>query len=348
MNRVLLVVGVGALTLLLWQVSGILLLAFAGVLLGVLLRTLARLMERVLPLGDRWAFAAVIALLLTVTSLLGWFLAPRFGAEIDQLSVGIPAALQNLENRLEQYGWGKDLLGTLPSLAPRDLFSSDLLARLLGTFTTTFGALVNLGFIVFVGLFLAANPKMYREGTLHLIPKARRERAREVLSEMVATLRWWLVGQLISMLVIGVLTGLGLWLLGMPFALGVGVIAGLLEFVPFVGPFLGGALAVLLAFMEGPLQAMYVLLLYLFIQQIESNVLIPLIHQYTVELAPALTLTAVLITSLFGFVGVFVATPLVAVVVVLVKMLYIEDVLAGSPNLPRKMFKQKAPSKAPS
>ena len=345
LSRLVLVVGVVALALLVWQVAGILLLTFAGVLVAVLLRTLQRLVERTLPLGDRWAFAVVMLLLLAATLLLSWFLAPRFSDEIDRLGVGIPAALQNLENSLEQYGWGENLLGNLPSFAPRDLFGGELLNRLLGTFATTFGALANVGFVLFVGLFIAVSPNMYREGTLQLVPGARRERAREVLGEVVNGLRWWLLGQLISMLIIGTLTGLGLWLLGMPFALAVGVIAGLLEFIPFLGPFLGGALAVLLAFVEGPLQALYVLVLYLGIQQIEGNVLMPLVHQYTVALAPALTLTAVLIIgSLFGLVGVFVATPLVAVGVILVKMLYIEDVLGGSPDLPRQMFKPKVPT----
>ena len=347
LSRTVLFVAVVALALLLWQVAGILLLAFAGVLVAVLLRTLVRLVESALPLGDRWAFFIVVVLLLIFTILLGWFLAPEISDEVEQLSVGIPAAVENLEAQLESYGWGEDLLGNLPSFAPRDLFNSQMLSRLLGTFSTTFGLLANVGFVLFIGLFIAVSPKMYREGTLALMPEARRGRAREVLGELVTTLRWWLLGQLISMLIIGVLTGVGLWLLGMPFALGVGVIAGLLEFVPFVGPFVGGALAVLLAFVEGPWQALYVLVLYLFIQQIEGNVLMPLVHQYTVELAPALTLTAVLIVgTLFGFVGVFVATPLVAVGVILVKMLYIEDVLGGSPELPSKMFKSEKPAKA--
>ena len=341
LSRVVLAVGVVALALLSWQVAGILLLTFAGVLVGVILRTLVRLVECVMPLGNRWVFPLVVLLLLLTFVLLGWLLAPRLTMDINQLRRGIPAAVQHLEDELERYGWGQDLLGTVPSLDQLDLFGGSLLTRLTRAFSTTVGALANVGFVLFVGLFLASNPKMYREGALQLVPKARRARVREVLSEMIITLRWWLLGQLVSMSIIGVLTGLGLWLLGMPFALVVGVIAGLLEFVPVVGPFVAGALAVLLAFMQGPLSALYVLLLYLVIQQLESNVLTPLVHRYTVELAPALTLAAVLIIgSLFGFIGVFVATPLVAVSVVLVKMLYVEDVLGGSAKLPRKMLRQ--------
>lgn len=342
LGRTVFVVGVVALALLLWQTAGILLLVFAGMLVALFLRTFVRLVQQVLPLGDGGAFSVVAALLLVVTLLLGWFLAPELSGEVEALRTGIPVAVQNLEDRLEGLGWGEDVFGNLPSLDQLDLFGSDLLSRLTGVFSTTVGGLANLGFILFIGLFVAVSPNMYREGSLQLIPKARRERAREVLAELATTLRWWLVGQFIAMLIIGVLTTLGLWLLGMPFALGVGVISGLLEFIPFVGPFVGGALAVLLAFVEGPLQALYVLILYVLIQQIEGNVLMPLVHQYTVELAPALTLTAVLIVGLlFGFVGVLVATPLVAVGVVLVKMLYIEDVLGGEADLPKKMFKAK-------
>ncbi len=195
--------------------------------------------------------------------------------------------------------------------------------------------------LAFTGIFLAANPGMYRSGILQLLPASRRKRMGDVIDEVVITLRWWILGQFFSMTVIGSLTGIALWLLGMPFALALGILAGLFEFVPYVGPIVTGFLAGLLAFVESPLQALYVVLIYTGIQQFESNVLTPIVHRYTVSLPPVLSLIGVLaMGALFGFVGVLVATPLLAVVLVLVKMIYIEEVLGEVPELPRQLLKE--------
>lgn len=345
LGRVVLAVGVVGLAWLAWNVADILFLAFAGLLLGVFLRTLVRFLQRVIPLPSGWALLVVVVLLLGFFGFIIWLLTPRLSRDFSELINDVPAAFDHLENQLQQYPWGQSLLQWLPP--PMQLASpkGQLFAQFTGTLSTTLNGLANVIFILFVGFFLAGDPQMYYAGLLHLVPSTRRERLRGVLDELIATLRWWLLGQLFSMVVIGALTGIGLWLLGMPFALAIGVVAGLLEFIPYVGPILTGALAGLFALMISPWEALYVILLYIGIQQFEGNILIPLVHQYTVALPPALTLTAFLIVwSLFGFTGLLVATPLVAVVVVLVKMLYIEDVLHGSPDLARKMLRSRPAS----
>lgn len=340
LGYVVLAVAVVALVWLTWNVLNILFVAFAGLLLAVFLRILATLLQRFSPLSNQWALAIVVALLLLLVGLIGWSLAPRLNRDLLQLLNGVVPALRNLEERLQQYTWLQNFMDR--ALRPSQLptASGQLITGFTGTLSSTLNSLANVIYILFVGLFLAGSPQMYYDGILQLTPSARRNRLREVLDELIATLRWWILGQLFSMLVIGTLTGVGLWLLGMPFALALGVVAGLLEFIPYVGPILTGSLAGLLALMIGPWQAVYVILLYTAIQQFESNVLIPIVHQYTVSLPPVLTLTAFLIIwSLFGFSGILVATPLVAVLVVLVKMLYIQDVLGGVPNLPRKLLR---------
>jgi predicted PurR-regulated permease PerM len=129
---------------------------------------------------------------------------------------------------------------------------------------------------------------------------------------------------------VGAAVALGLTLLGMPMPLALGLIAGLLEFVPFFGPIISGTLAVLVAFGQGPAQALYVALLFLVIQQIEGNVLVPLVQRWAVKLAPALTVAGVLVFgTLFGIAGVVFATPLLVVCTVLVRELYVERVLEG-------------------
>ncbi|MEZ4869301.1 MAG: AI-2E family transporter [Caldilineaceae bacterium] len=342
LGRLVLAVGVVALAWLLWNVADILLLAFAGLLLAVFLRTLVRLVQRVVPLPNQLALTVVVFILLVVLGLGGWLLAPRLNRDLSQLVTGVPEALRNLADQFQQYPWLQNMINQLPT--PSELVppNRQFLSRFTGTLSTTFNVLTNIIFILFVALFLAGDPQMYYDGILQLVPSTRRSRLGEVLDEVIVTLRWWILGQLFSMIVIGTLTGLGLWLLGLRFALAVGVIAGLLEFIPYVGPLLTGTLAGLLAFMVGPWQALYVVLLYIGIQQFEGNLLIPIVHQYTVSLPPALTLTTFLIVwSLFGFAGLLVATPLIAVALVLVKMLYIQDVLGGTPELPRHMLRRR-------
>lgn len=340
-GRIVLVIVAVAAALFLWQVVDLLLFAFAGMLLAVFLRTLVRLLQRVIALPEQAAFAVVIASLLLVSGAVGWFIAPRLSRDFSQIFADIPEALDQLRAQLVQYGWAQEIFDSIPPIRQLMPSGGTIFSRITGTFSTTFNVLTYTLYVIFVGIFLAANPSMYRNGLLRLIPESRRNRANEVISEIVTALRWWLLGQLFSMTIIGSLTGIALWLLGMPFALALGILAGILEFIPYVGPLLTGAIAALLAFVDSPTQALYILLIYAAIQQFEGNLLLPIVHRYTISLPPALTLTAVLVAGLlFGFVGVLVATPLLAVAMVLVKMIYIEETLGEVPELPEPLLEE--------
>jgi predicted PurR-regulated permease PerM len=175
---------------------------------------------------------------------------------------------------------------------------------------------------------MAVAPDFYTEGIIHLVPIESHARAREVLRAIGQTLRWWLLGRWVSMIVVGLLTAAGLWLIGVPLTLTFGLLAALLTFIPYLGPLLSAVPPTLLAFTQQPQQALYVILVYLGIQSVESYLVTPLVQQRTVSLPPALTLTEqVVLGLLLGGIGVILATPLFAVLVVLVKMLYIEDML---------------------
>ena len=337
-RRVLIVLGLGALAVALavalWRASGIFLLAFAGLLLGVLFRTLSHLLERYARLPRGWSLAAAIALLFGLLGLVGWLVGPRLAGQVDALFTSLPTSVSGLENQLSRYGWGERLLEQVP--VGDVLPTSNLLSSLTGTLSTLWTVVLHIIFVFFLAVFFASEPGLYRGGLLRLVPSARRERAGEVVGEVYVTLQAWLLGKIISMTVVGLLTGLGLWLLGMPLALTLGVLAGGLEFIPFFGPFLASVPAILLALAESPLQAVYVALLYVVVQQIEGNVILPIVHERTVDMPPALTLVSVLVAGgLFGFVGLLVATPIMAVGLVLVKMLYVEDVLGERVKLPQ-------------
>jgi len=150
----------------------------------------------------------------------------------------------------------------------------------------------------------------------------------DALDACADALAGWLKGQAISMLFVGLATWIALAALGIPAPLVLGIIAGILDFVPFFGPVVSGALAILLAFTQGPRAALYVAVLVLLIQQTEAHVMVPLLQRWAVKLPPVLSLVAVVVfAGLFGVPGVLLATPLMVVAMVLVRKLYVEDLL---------------------
>lgn len=185
---------------------------------------------------------------------------------------------------------------------------------------------MNFIIVFFIGLYLAIDPGRYRTGLIQLAPIDRRERTEQVLNQLGDTLQWWLIGRMVAMVVIGLLTAVGLWLIGVPLALMLGLLAGILNFIPYLGPILSIVPPLLMVVTEGPTMILYVVFLYVAIQAIESYLLTPIIEQKTVSLPPALALsTQVLMGVLFGGLGVIFASPITAVGLKLVKMLYIGD-----------------------
>ena len=197
-----------------------------------------------------------------------------------------------------------------------------------GTLTTVFGGVANLVLLVTVAIFLALDAPMYRGGALRLVPLSYRDRAGQIADELARALGRWMGGQALDMVLVALVTGLGLWMLGVPLALVLGLIAGLTNIIPVVGPFLSGIPAVLFALTQGFDLAIWVALLFVLVQQVEGNLLMPLIQRFAADLPPALTVLAILaFGSLFGFAGIVLATPLLLVAIILVKRIYVEDVL---------------------
>jgi predicted PurR-regulated permease PerM len=193
---------------------------------------------------------------------------------------------------------------------------------------TAVSALAAVLVILFVGLYVAAQPSLYQRGIRRLVPVARRQRADEVLFEVTSVLRWWLIGKILSMVLVGVLTTLGLWWLDVPLALTFGLLAAALTFIPNFGPVLSVVPPALLALADDPTRAIYVAALYLAIQTVESYAVTPLIQRRTVSMPPALTITSQIVLGvLVGGIGVAVATPLTAAAMTMVRMLYVEDLL---------------------
>lgn len=194
--------------------------------------------------------------------------------------------------------------------------------------SSVFGAIGGLVLVIFIAMYVGAQPGTYRAGIVHLVPHRNRERADEVLQTLGKTLRQWLVARLMAMVVIGTVTGIALALLDVKGAAALGVLAGLLEFVPFFGPVVSAVPAIGVALLDSPQKGMYVLILYLVMQQLEGNVITPLLLEKRLDIPPVLTVVGVAsLGMVFGVLGMLIAEPLLAVVMVFTKMLYVNDVV---------------------
>lgn len=339
-ERVLITVTVVGLVLLglafVYFTLDILLLIFAAALLAIFLHGIADLLRRWIPVSEGWLVLIVAFLLIGVVAGAVALLAPSVAEQVRVLRFEIPLSAQRAGEYLSQFGWGRTLIDQLPHA--NDLMAmvdATMLTRVGGYFSSTLGAVGNILVTVLLSIYLASEPRFYSAGLTRFFPLAKRVRAREILNAIYETLRWWLIGKAGSMIFIGVLTWIGLSILGVPLALTLGLIAGLLSFIPNFGPIISAIPALLLAFIDSPISAVYVLGLYVGIQAIESNVVTPIIERETVELAPALTIVFQLVlAAMIGGLGLVLATPLLAVVVVVIKLVYFEDVLGDKSAKP--------------
>lgn len=311
-----------------WLAGQVLLVVFAGILLAVFLNGARNRLARWIPISRNLALAVVILLLLTILGTAGYFLAPKVAQQIGPLLNMLPTSLERLLTHLKQYEWLADLMDSLPPTGELIANVSGVLMHARFIFSGVLGVFANLVIIVFVGVYLAAQPQVYITGFLKMVPKRHRQRGRDVFEELGLTLELWLFGKMIAMTVVGVTAAIGLLLLDVPLAITLGVIAGLLDFIPYLGPVLAGIPAILLAFSASPTTALYVFFLFVVIQTAESYLLSPLVERKTVALPPALTVTMQLLFAVpFGLMGIALASPMTAVLFVVIAMLYVQDVL---------------------
>ncbi|NMG39397.1 AI-2E family transporter [Chelativorans sp. ZYF759] len=318
-----------------YAASGFLLI-FAGILFAVFLDALTTALERVLPVHR--AIRLTLVCLVTAAAFaafLGSVGTVAVGQTPDLLAT-LEEELRELQRMVREFG-AVDENGNEPAADENDSDGgwSDWLpdpAGLFGqvrvAFEMTFGVLGNMAVVVVLGVFIAAQPPLYRDGLVKLVSPRSRRRFGQVLDEIGTTLRFWLIGQFVTMTIIGLVVWGALAAVGLPGAILLGLTAGILNFVPIIGPILAGIPIVLVAMAQDWWIVFYAVGVYLFIQFLEGNILTPLIQRRAVNLPPALIIGAIVIMGLlFGLPGIILATPFAAVVMVAVKRLYIEDVL---------------------
>lgn len=314
------------LLILAWNLRHTAMLFFGGVLVAATLRALADPLAATGRVSPRIALGLVVILVPLVLALVIWWLGDPLAAQLQSLGTDVPRAWEALKTWLESSAMGARVLDLVNEL----LDAPVPWAGIANLATATLAGVSAVVLVVLMGVYLAFDVGLYKRGLVRLFPVRHRISIEAALDDSGHALTRWLLGQGIAMVAVGVVVAAGLALLGMPLALALGLIAGLLEFIPFFGPIASGLLAVLVAFVQGPQAALYVALLFTAVQQIEGNLLIPLVQRWAVRLPPVLGVAAVIVFgSLFGLPGVLFGTPLMVVAMVLVRKLYIEQMLEG-------------------
>ena len=333
-RRVLVAIALAALAFLLWRAVDILFLVLGGVVAAVLLRACAEPVARRTPLSDRQAVVAAGDLDRARARARRLARGARSSApRVSDLLDRVPQAWQGLQDRLGVGALGEGLRG----LAAAGSGPGGVLASLVGYATTLGGALVNLILVLIGGVFFAIRPDLYREGLVKLVPgEAARARVADTLDTCGRALRAWLLGQLVSMAIVGALTWLGLWLIGVPAAFALALLASLAEFVPMVGPAAATAPRCCSRSRRAGARRCGHSPSTPRCSRLESNLITPLVQRETVELPPALTLFGVVAFGVgFGPLGLVLAVPALVVAYVAVKKLWVRHARRAHPGAGR-------------
>jgi predicted PurR-regulated permease PerM len=317
----------------LWQIREIVLLVFAAVVLATALNRLARRLQN-LGIERGWAVAMSIGILLIILVGFFWLIVPPFAAQFQQLIQLLNLGFQELNEWLDRVRIvvPPQLKQYLPDLNSIFQQFQPLVNQLVGgagaVVGGTLGVLLSFLLVLVLSLMMVTNPQAYRKAFVRMFPSFYRRRVDGILDKCDVALGGWLIGILFNMMVIAVFSWIGLSILGVPLALANGVLAGLLTFIPNIGPALSVIPPMAIALLDAPWKSLAVLILYVVIQQGESNFLTPYVMAEQVALLPAVTLLAqVFFASFFGFLGLFLALPLTVVLQVWLQEVLIKDVL---------------------
>jgi predicted PurR-regulated permease PerM len=309
----------------------ILLLIFAGILVAIFFRGLSDFISHKTPLSPGWSLFLVIASL-TLLSAFGWyFMAPAIAQQIDQLTGTIPEALDRISSWSKNYSWSENFLQDVDIDSFLKKTAGGAISKATVLASTVLNGILYFLLILAIGIYLAVAPHVYSNGLLSLIPLHRRGRMKEIFRKIARTLKWWLIGRFIDMAFIGSLLWLGLWILDVPLALTLAIIAGVLNFIPNIGPFLGAIPAILIGFTQDTETVLWIITLFTVVQTLESLFTTPMVQQRAIHLPPGLTISSqILLGAAFGTIGLAVATPLMAALIIAIRELYVKDTLGDN------------------
>jgi predicted PurR-regulated permease PerM len=338
--RIFVALLLAVLFLAIWKLRDVFLLTFLAIIIATVLQVPVRYLER-LRLARGISILIALGGTVLILALLIVLIAPVFARQITDLADKFPGFIDQAKaeydrqaaknNWLPKIDWSHVMQGSVNDFLVNQ--SGKLSQNIFPFLSGVGGAVASTVFMLFITVFFITSPANYLEGLLTLVPRDYRPRALEILEQLGRLLQRWFVGQLISMTMSGILiafvTGV---ILGLPNAPALGVISGLMEFVPNFGSIIGAFFGVIVALAKDPVLVPFTLLAYLLTQQLQSNVIMPRIMSRQVSIPAAHILIAQIIgAALFGFMGVLLALPMAIVVMVLVREVYVHDILNARP-----------------
>lgn len=332
LRRVIVVIAVLALVALAVLLAELFLLIIAAIIVAVVLRAMAAPLSALTTISDRWAVGISTLLIAGGLAAALILFGPQIAEQMAALFAALPAASAKLTAALQATAWGSVVIDNLEEAG---VYAAQFVSQVPLFAVGLAGIIANCILALVGGVMLALEPARYREGIVLLVPKRLRGSLRRALDASGDSLKGWLLAQLASMAVIGVMTGAGLWIVGVPSAFGLGLFAGLAQFVPYVGPFVSAIPGLMIAAASGLDIFIWALVVYAGVQQIDDNFITPWIQQRIAGIPMALSLFALVAFGLlFGPVGIILATPLTLIAMVLVLSLYVRDVLGDDISLP--------------
>lgn len=342
-GRCLFGLGVVAFAALVLKLTPMLLLLFGSTLVAVLLRAIADPIRERTGLPEEISLLIAAAVVVAVLGVAVWLFQREVSAQLAKLPRTLPDAWELMRQRLLTLPFGGQIVARLEALGQGDpagggqgvQAARDAAGAARRFFSSVASGLADAFLVLVGGAYLAIAPRQYRDGLVRLIPAGSREPVRRALDASGRALKRWLRGTLLGMAIVGTMIGVGLWVIGAPQPLLLGVLAGLGEFVPLLGPTVAMVPALLLALQQGPDAVLCTFVVYVGSQQIQSNLIVPVIQRRMVRLPPLITIFSLAAAAvLFGPVGVLFAVPMAVVVFVLVKALYLREVLGEPVDVP--------------
>ena len=329
-RKTLIVFAVAGFMALLLYLMNVILLIFGAVLLAIILHAISRPVQKYSGIPQRWALLISILLIICAFLFVSLMMGSIVTTQMEDLSQRIPAAWAGFKLKIGQYEYGSQALERISSFQ-----GQGVTAGLSSAAFSMADAVANFLVVLIGGIFIAGQPLLYRDGFLKLIPKATRPQISEALILTGRALKLWFIGKLISMACIGVMISIVLLIMGIPSAIALGLMAGIAEFVPYIGSLVAIFPALLLASSQSSEMVLWVLGAFIVVQQTQGNLITPLIQQRMVNLPPALTIfSLVTLAFLFGPIGILLAEPLTVFFFIMVKKLYVRDGLGEKVVIP--------------
>ncbi len=323
---------IGLFVLALLRLLDLLVLVFGAVVVATLLRGFADAIERRTPLGGAWSLTAAILLVVGVIAGVAWLFGSQLQTDLGAVAKTLSESWDGLRLGVAGFPGGKNVATAMQQAR---LPTDNLVPKLVGVVNWIASVAIDLVVVLFGIVFIAVDPALYRKGLALMFPRQYRPLANESLIDAGQALRQWVIGLFVVMVFIGVVCGLGLWLVGVPSAAGLGLIAGLFELVPYIGPIVSAVPVALVAATQGPQTLVLGLAVMLVVHWVEAAVVSPLVQKKVVSLPPAVSVFGVIAGGmLFGPVGLVFASPLLVVAMVLVKRLWVEEALHTPTHVP--------------